>query len=83
MIEAAQIRAARSLLNWSQVQLVEASGLSLTTVRRMEDSAIGPGRSSAENVDAVQRALAAAGIEFIAENGGGAGVRMAKPGGLK
>jgi hypothetical protein len=28
----------------------------------------------------MQRALEAAGIEFIAENGGGAGVRMRKPG---
>ena len=32
----------------------------------------------AVNVQAVQRALEAAGIEFIPENGGGAGVRLRK-----
>ena len=79
MIEASQIRAARSLLGWSQGDLVRAASLSLTTIRRMEDAAIGPGRSSAENVEAVQRTLEAAGVVFIAENGGGAGVRLAKP----
>nr|WP_246805402.1 transcriptional regulator [Mesorhizobium mediterraneum] len=79
MIDASQIRAARSLLGWSQNDLVAKTRLSLTTVRRMEDSAIGPGRSSAENVIAVQKALEAAGVQFIPENGGGAGVRLAKP----
>lgn len=79
MIEASQIRAARSLLGWSQGDLVTAASLSLTTIRRMEDAAIGPGRSSAENVEAVQRTLEAAGVVFIPENGGGAGVRLAKP----
>jgi len=79
MIKATQIRAARALLNWTQQDLVAASGLSFTTIKRMEDEKIGPGRSSAENVDAVQKAMQAAGILFIAENGGGAGVRLANP----
>lgn len=80
LIDAKQIRAARALLEWSQDDLVKQTGLSLTTIRRMEDSGIGPSRSSAANVLAVQKTLQAAGVEFIAENGGGAGVRMAKPG---
>ena len=79
MIEAGQIRAARALLEWSQRDLMEKCGLSHTTVRRMEDSAVGPGRSSAANVAAVQRVLEGAGVVFISENGGGAGVRLAKP----
>lgn len=83
MIEAKQIRAARALLEWSQDDLVKRTGLSLTTIRRMEDSSIGPGRSSADNVGVVQRVLQEAGIQFIPENGGGAGVRMAKPGEAK
>lgn len=78
LIGAGQIRAARALLEWSQADLVEKTGLSLTTVRRMEDANVGPGRSSAENVSTVQTALEAAGVEFIPENGGGAGVRLAK-----
>lgn len=78
MMEAAQIRAARALIGWSQGELVAESGLSLTTVRRMEDDKIGPGKSSAENVAAVQLALEQAGVQFIPKNGGGAGVRLAK-----
>ena len=34
---------------------------------------------SEEAVDKMQQALAAAGVEFIDENGGGAGVRLRKP----
>ena len=52
--------------------------LSLPTIKRMEGP-IGPGRSSAENVAAVVSALDAAGVQFIDENGGGAGVRLRKP----
>lgn len=79
MIEAAQIRAARALLEWSQGDLVEKSGLSPTTIRRMESEAVGPGRSSAENVATVQRLLETGGVQFIPENGGGAGVRLRNP----
>jgi transcriptional regulator with XRE-family HTH domain len=78
MIEAAQMRAARALLGWSQKQLVEMSGKSLATIQRMEDDTIGPGRSSAENVAAVQKALEAAGVLFIEANGEGVGVRLRK-----
>jgi hypothetical protein len=31
-------------------------------------------------VEAIRRVYEAAGVQFIPENGGGAGVRMAKPG---
>lgn len=79
MIDAKQIRAARALLEWSQPDLVQATGLSLTTIRRMEDNDIGPARSSAANVQAVQSALETAGIVFIPKNGGGSGVRLKSP----
>lgn len=75
MLTAAQLRAARGLVDWSQSELAAAAGLSLPTVKRMEGP-LGPGKSSAENVEAVQRALEAAGVEFIPENGGGPGVRL-------
>jgi hypothetical protein len=34
--------------------------------------------ASGRNLAAIQRALEAAGVEFIAENGGGAGARLKK-----
>jgi transcriptional regulator with XRE-family HTH domain len=77
MIDEAQMRAARSLLDWTQADLAEKAGISAPTIKRMEK--IGLGRSSMDNVTAVQRALEAAGVVFIPENGGGAGVRLAKP----
>ena len=77
MLIAEQLRAARGLLGWSQSQLAEAAGLSLPTIKRMEGPK-GPGHSSAANVAAVTRALEAAGVAFIQENGGGAGVRLAR-----
>lgn len=81
MLKANQIRAARALLNWSQGELVEKSGLSLTTIRRMEDDKIGPERSSAGNVAAVTKIIQEAGVTFL-EDGeqteGGPGVRMAQ-----
>jgi hypothetical protein len=78
MLTAAQIRAARALLGWSQPTLASASGLSLPTIVRME-GAQGPGRSAAANVDAVRRALEGAGVVFIAgedASGPGPGVRL-------
>lgn len=78
-MDARQIRAARALLNWPQGKLVEVTGLSLTTIRRMEDDSIGPLRSSAGNVEVVRSALEQAGVIFQDEgetSTGGAGVRL-------
>ncbi len=74
MITAKQIRAARVFLEWDQKRLAAAAELSLPTIQRMET--IGPERSSAGNVERLQRALEAAGIEFIEEDGRGVGVRF-------
>lgn len=82
MLKANQIRAARALLSWSQGELVTKTGLSLTTIRRMEDDKIGPERSSAGNVAAVTKTLEEAGIAFIADGEhkpGGPGVRVSEP----
>jgi predicted transcriptional regulator len=72
-----QIKAARALLGWSQDDLAKKSGISAPTVKRLEavDGDLG-GR--AETGEALVAALQEAGVEFIAENGGGAGVRIAK-----
>ena len=51
---------------------------SLPTIKRLERED-GEGPAVSEDVrEAVQRALEKAGVEFIPENGGGAGVRLAK-----
>ena len=78
LLTASQIRAARALLEWTQPQLAEASGLSMMSIRRMEGPT-GPGRSSAANVEAVRRALDDAGVIFLDAGeapAGGPGVRL-------
>jgi hypothetical protein len=74
----AQIRAARSLIRWSADDLANRSSLSVATIRRAELTD-GDTSMTAANDLAVRRALEAAGVEFIDENGGGAGVRLRKP----
>jgi transcriptional regulator with XRE-family HTH domain len=75
MITGGQIRAARGLLRWSAEVLAERSRLGVATIRRAEASDGRPNLTEA-NAAAVQSVFEAAGIEFIAENGGGAGVRL-------
>jgi transcriptional regulator with XRE-family HTH domain len=78
MIEAAQVRAARALIGWSQADLADAAGVPLSTVDRFETEA--PDNVPAEAVARIGAALESAGVTFIAKNGGGAGVRLRKGG---
>ena len=71
------MRAARGLLGWTQGRLSHASGLALSTIKRMENSD-GKVRGNAESVWRVQAALGDAGVMFIAEDGDGPGVRLKK-----
>jgi DNA-binding XRE family transcriptional regulator len=66
-----QIKAARTLLKWSQSDLAGHVGLSPTTVGAFETGRLHP---SVLNVSAIQRALEEAGVEFT--NGGQPSVRM-------
>jgi transcriptional regulator with XRE-family HTH domain len=77
LFKASQIRAARALLGWSQAEVATAAGLSIPTIKRAE--ADGGIQVSDDAVAAITRALKKAGVEFIAENGGGPGVRLRKP----
>ena len=70
-----QIRAARGFLQWSAQRLADAAGIGLSTVQRAEKAEGEPALTRA-NLMAIRTALEAAGVEFIAENGGGAGVRL-------
>ena len=77
MITGAQIRAARALVRWSAEDLARAATVGVTTVRRAEADD-GPVGMLHNNEAAIRAALEAAGVVFIAENGGGAGVRLRK-----
>ena len=70
-----QIRAARALLRWRAEDLAKRSAVGVATVRRAELSD-GETSMTAANDAAVRRTLEAAGVEFIDQNGGGAGVRL-------
>ncbi|MBL6081851.1 helix-turn-helix transcriptional regulator [Belnapia sp. T18] len=72
-ISAGQVRAARALVGLTREQLAQASGVPMRTVARME---LDEGTPQRRTLDAIRAALEAAGVDFIAENGGGAGVRL-------
>lgn len=72
-----QMRAARALLGWSQVELSHAAGVSLPTIKRLEPGD-DPLTGSHQTIEAIRRALEAAGVIFVAENGEGPGVRLKK-----
>lgn len=77
MITPSQCRAARALLDWSQQQLAEQSGVGIVTVRQLEGGAHEARRAT---LQVVRNALEAAGVVFIDENGDGPGVRLSKRG---
>jgi transcriptional regulator with XRE-family HTH domain len=76
MIEAAQVRAARALIGWSQTELADTAGLPLPIVERFETGA--PDNLPANAVAKMRAALESAGVAFIPKNGGGVGVRLRK-----
>ena len=71
----AQCRAARALIEFSQAELAAKAKVGESTVRNFEAGRTIP---VANNLEAIRRVLEAAGVEFIAENGGGPGVRLRK-----
>jgi transcriptional regulator with XRE-family HTH domain len=79
MIDAEQCRAARALLNWTQGDLAERTSLSAVSIRAFEKG----GEMRDSNLKLLRMSFEAAGVVFIPENGGGAGVRLAKPRGKR
>jgi transcriptional regulator with XRE-family HTH domain len=73
MVTAAQCRAARGLLDWSQQDLADRARVGIVTVRQLEGGSTQPRRAT---LDVIRRALESADVEFIDENGGGPGVRL-------
>ncbi len=69
-----QCKMARVAVGLGVRELAEVSQVSTDTIVRFERGE----QVRPRTVDALRRALEAAGVEFIAENGGGAGVRLRK-----
>jgi hypothetical protein len=63
-----QVRAARALLRWEQTDLSASSKVSIATVKRLEGQP-GPLKANAVTIEALRRALEAAGVEFTASGG--------------
>ncbi|MFS2174605.1 helix-turn-helix domain-containing protein [Rhizobium pisi] len=71
----AQCRAARALIGWSQDDLSSASKIVKETIADFEAGTLSPSERILQDM---KHSLEDAGVLFIAENGGGAGVRLAK-----
>lgn len=76
MIASVQCRAARGLLGWSQQDLATHAGVGIVTIRQLEGDRKQPRRAT---LAVVRAAFEQAGVLFIEENGGGAGVRLLRP----
>ncbi|MBL0370650.1 XRE family transcriptional regulator [Rhizobium sp. KVB221] len=73
MITASQCRAARALTDVSRAILADQSGVSEDVIREFENKLSKPDDAT---INALQAALESLGALFIAENGGGIGVRL-------
>jgi len=73
MITGAQCRAARALVEWTRGKLASNSGVDALAIEEFERRITLPDQNIC---DKLQTALENAGAVFIAENGGGIGVRL-------
>ena len=69
------------MLAWTREQLSEASGVPMRTLTRLEAGLVH--RPHQGTLRAITAALAKAGVEFIAPNGGGPGVRLTREAALR
>jgi transcriptional regulator with XRE-family HTH domain len=74
MITGSPARMARAALKWGVRDVARAAQVSPATVTRVEADQ----PANAATIAAIRAALESAGVEFIAENGGGPGVRLKK-----
>lgn len=73
-MNATQCKMARVATGLGIRELAALAGISANTISRLERGE----ELKDTTIQAIRTALEAAGVEFIAENGGGAGVRLAK-----
>lgn len=76
MVTAAQIRAARALLGWTQQELADRAIISANAVNRLERGQVDTKTST---VSAIERAFLKAGVEFVSAGEKGEGVRFSSP----
>jgi transcriptional regulator with XRE-family HTH domain len=70
-----QIKEARKLLGWSQFRLAVRSTVDVTRINHFER---GKCALTHSQLDRIKSSLELSGIQFIAENGGGARIRSSK-----
>ena len=75
MIISEQIRAARQLVKITAGELAEISGVGVATIRRFELMS-GVPSGNARSIEAIQKTLEAAGVEFLGTPEDGPGVRL-------
>ena len=71
-----RIRAARALLGWSQQELADRAIVSLNALARLENGKV---NSRISTLQAIEAALAKAGVEFLSAGQKGEGVRLLDP----
>jgi transcriptional regulator with XRE-family HTH domain len=65
----------RAALDWTVRDLAKATGLHRNTINNVE---VGRYGGDPDTLQKIEKALVAAGVVFIDENGGGPGVRLRK-----
>jgi transcriptional regulator with XRE-family HTH domain len=70
----AQLRAARAMLDWSQMKLAEKAGVSVETIKRLERMDGTLEATKVATLEAIRNALVEDGIEFT--NGDEPGVKL-------
>lgn len=73
MVTPSQVRMARAALKIGVRDLAKMANVTTATITRYENER---GGLQADTRDKIQSALESAGVEFVPENGGGAGVRL-------
>jgi DNA-binding XRE family transcriptional regulator len=72
-VTSAQVKMARAALDWTVRDLAKAAGLHRNTINNVE---VGRYGGDPNTLQKIEKALVAAGVVFIDENGGGPGVRL-------
>jgi transcriptional regulator with XRE-family HTH domain len=79
IISSEQVKAAKAILRWSGEDLSKRSGISLSTIRRVESALGVPEMQNLRTLLAIKNALEQGGVEFIGTPEDRPGVRLKHP----